>query len=337
MRIEKRMPWWWLMVVAVALGTEQQALGQQVEPWATLKGHTEQVLSLAFSPDGRTLVSASYDCTVKLWEVLTRSLRVTLKGHTGGVYTVAFAPDGKRVASGDNHGVVRLWDPAGKALGSLKGRGWGKGGYVECLAFSPDGKTLAVGRTADLATGELGLWDVRAGRQYLTLSRDRGVVSSVSFSPNGRLLAGGDAYGYGIVTLWKTASGKVRSSLRGREEIVWSVAFISDGLLASANDGTVSLWDLRAGKERAVLKGHDNRSRVNGLAVAGKLLASSRDDGTVCLWDTGTAKQLLMLKLDDEVRSVALSADGRLLAVGDTEGTIRIWQVSKLLAQKGKR
>jgi WD40 repeat protein len=135
----------WLLVVAVILGTSEQARGQQVKPWATLKRHAGPVYSLAFSPDSRMLPSGSLDSTVRLWEVLTGKGRATLKGHTGGASAVAFAPDGKHLASGDCNGVVRLWDASGRTRSSLKAQGWEEDWFILCLCFSPDGTALAAG------------------------------------------------------------------------------------------------------------------------------------------------------------------------------------------------
>jgi WD40 repeat protein len=78
----------------------------------TLKGHTNWVMSVAFSPDGKTLASASVDQTIKLWDVATGKEQATLKGHTEVVFSVAFSPDGKRLASGSKDGTIKLWDVA---------------------------------------------------------------------------------------------------------------------------------------------------------------------------------------------------------------------------------
>jgi WD40 repeat protein len=330
MKTEKRPRWRWVLAVAVVLGASEQTHGQQVEPWATLKGHTGQVFSLAFSPDGRMLASVGEDGTIRLWEVLTGKERTTLK-HTRCGSALAFSPDQKLLASLSLDGVVRLWDAAGRPRGSPKRRDvtfW-------CLCFSPDGTTLAVGGNGnDPFTGHLLLWDVRGGRERHSLRSFPRYISSICFSTDGRMLAGG---GYNVVMLWEIASGKVRASLRGHLGNVWSVAFLSgDNLLASGGmDGTVRLWDVRARRQRAVLADHDLKSC--SVTATGKLLASAGWDGTARLWDMATGKQLLVVKQADPISSVAFSPDRRLLAVGDCEGTIRLLSVAKLLAHKGKK
>ena len=113
---------------------------------ALLTGHTDDVISVAFSPDGSTVASGSRDETVRLWDAVTGQEKATLTGHAGitgaGVNSVAFSPDGSTVASGSRDGTVRLWDAVtGQEKATLKGnRGW-----VNSVAFSPDGSTLVSG------------------------------------------------------------------------------------------------------------------------------------------------------------------------------------------------
>ena len=104
-------------------------IGQQVEPFVTLKGHTRGVNSLAFAPDGRTLASGSWDGTVRLWEVLTGKER-PIQNHPNGACAVAFSPDGRLLASGGSGGMVWLWDTVGRPRGRLKGQGGYFGGMA---------------------------------------------------------------------------------------------------------------------------------------------------------------------------------------------------------------
>ena len=128
-----------------------------VKERSVLRGHTQfigGVWSVVFAPDGKTLASASYDMTVKLWDVATGKELATLAGHTGPVYVVAVSDDGKVLASGSHDKTVKLWDVAShRELFTLKGQQ----DVVRFVCFSPDGKSLAT-----LAGRQIQLWDVAA-------------------------------------------------------------------------------------------------------------------------------------------------------------------------------
>ncbi len=146
----------------------------------TLEGHTNSVTSVAFSPNGKQVVSGSGDQTVRLWDAATGAALQTLEGHTYSVTSVAFSPNGKQVVSGSGDKTVRLWDAAtGKALQALEGHS----GWVNSVAFSLDGKQV-VSRSDDETVR---LWDAATGKALQTLE-GHSAVSSVAFSPDGNLL-----------------------------------------------------------------------------------------------------------------------------------------------------
>jgi WD40 repeat protein len=204
----------------------------------TLTGHTDWVLSVAFSPDGRLLASGSFDDTIKLWEVASGRLVRTLTGHTDWVRSVAFSPDGRLLASGSDDETIKLWEVAS---GSLV-RSLGHTAPVLSVAFSPDGRLLASG-----SYKEIKLWDVATGSLVRTLTGHTNWVLSVAFSPDGRLLASGSADK--TIKLWEVASGSLVRTLTGHTDWVRSVAFSPDGrLLASGSaDKTIKLWEVASG------------------------------------------------------------------------------------------
>jgi RNA polymerase sigma factor (sigma-70 family) len=167
--------------------------GGMKEAGTHCKGHDEEALCAAFSPDDSLLVTGSADKTARIWEAATGKEKHTLKGHTDAILVVAFSPDGKLVATAGKDGVVMLWDvQTGKERGSLKGRAG-----VRCLAFSPDGKTLASGGEDKV----LRLWDVHMGKERAALKGHQGGVLAVGFSRDGSLL--GSAGQDKTIRLWK--------------------------------------------------------------------------------------------------------------------------------------
>ncbi|MFZ3474596.1 helix-turn-helix domain-containing protein [Streptomyces sp. 2.9] len=328
---------------------------------AALTGHTGRVNSLAYAPDGRSLVSAGADGTVRMWDTARARALTVLEGHTGEVLGAAFAPDGRTVATGGVDRTVRVWDVAAHTvLATLTGHS----DDVNAVAYTPDGTTV-ISAGGD---GTTRLWDVRGGRLTATLAGHTDYVLAVAvapagavlataafdqsvvlwdlrgpvltarpftevwhaaYSPDGRTLATADADH--TVLVWDVAARRVRATLTGHAETVFSVAFAPDGrTLASAGaDGTVRLWDTATRTPLTTLTGHTGTVFSVAFAPDGRTLASAGADGTVRLWDTATRTPLTTLTgHTDFANDVAFSPDGRTLASAGDDLTVRLWDVA---------
>jgi WD40 repeat protein/serine/threonine protein kinase len=315
-------------------------------------------LSLAFSPDGKRILSATPDGTARVWDAIGGRELLALKGQTGFVIWVAYSPDGRHLAttSIDLNGLagdrtrfaqfltgnlkipaeIKLWDAAtGEPILSFRG----PTAPVGNLAFSPDGKRLATCHLNGLVT----LWDVSDGHVVQSLHGHTGVAAWVAFSHDGRLLAtSGESEQ--TVKIWDAASGEELLALRGA---LVCTAFSPDGRrLATGGPGnTVKVWDARAGQGPRQL--HGNKSIVVGIAFSpdGRRVASVANDKTLKVWDARTGAEVFSQACS--ATRVAFSPDGKRLATAggdaydvDKPGPITVWDAATgkvVLALAGHR
>ena len=326
-------------------------------------GHENGVNSVAISPDGQIIVSASWDNTVRLWDLNGNPIGKPFFGHQFGVNSVAFSPDGQTIVSGSNDETVRLWDLNGNPIGKpLTGHEDG----VNSVAFSPDGQTIVSASYDETVR----LWDLNGnpidkpltghehgvksvafspdGQTIVSASYDKTLrlwdrdgnpigepfvghedgVISVAFSPNGQMIVSG-SYDE-TVRLWDLNGNPIGEPLTDREGNVSSVAFSPDGqtIISVSEDTSIRLWDLEGNAIAPTLNGHSAGITSIAISPDGQTIVSGSDDQTVRLWDVpGNAIALSLKGHQESVRSVAISPDGQTIVSGSADKTLRLWDL----------
>ena len=283
---------------------------------AIFVGHTDHVWSVAFSPDGGTLASGSWDNTIRLWNPHTGKIKMTLIGDTGHIGSVAFSPDGQTLASGSRDRTIRLWNPH---TGKLKRTLPAQPGSVASVAFSPDGELLASG--GDYQT--LLLWNTTTWQVERQLTGHTGLVDVVVFSRNGEMLASSSRDK--TIRLWDPYTGTHIRTLTDTDTVN-RLAFSPDGgtLVSGSWDKTIRLWNPHTGKLKRTLP--NQGGWVNPVVFSpdgGTLVIGNRG---ISLWDveTGQYKKPLIEYVGDAI-SIVFSLDGRMLASGSADKKVRLW------------
>jgi len=303
---------------------------------ALLTGHKEEVSTVAFSPDGAKLASASgfhLPGTLKIWDAETTKNIATFQAEKGSKDSVAFSPDGTKLVWAD-----RLWDVrTGQQRDIIQDKGLYK------VEFSSDGKMIA-GTDMSAVNGKraavVKLYDIETGKHLKTLNQGTEWVSSIAFSPDGHLLASGSPSD-GTVKLWNVDSGENTAvfTVKPNDGNAMCVAFSPDStILAAASAERITLLEVSTG-QHLYTRQHFNIDKLEisadvfsvAFSPDGTKLASASWDG-VKLWEVPTGRSLTTLQSHARVvTAVAFSPDGATLASGSHDGTVLIWKASELI------
>lgn len=300
-----------------------------------LRGHTDVIHGLAFSPDGKWLASASADGTARIWDVARGECRRVLRGHSDVVYAAAFAPDGSRLATASQDGTARLWSWAdGRTESVLRGHTRG----VRCVAWRPDGQALATGGL-DQA---IRLWDAAGalGRSFAELQSE---ITSVTFTPDGRRLlftrGAGDSK---VCSFLDLATGAEAVRFAHHDNSVRTGAVSPDGTLAATGGGEaheIYLWKTADGTLVHRLAGKGRRQLAAGWSADGQAVAwGSKAHGeptrpeTVPLERAFVLDELELRTASGNYRRAQIEAGGLRLAVVQ-ESAVAVRQGERTLAQ----
>ena len=314
------------------------------------------ITSMAFSPDGKSILIGSQDSTASLYD-LNGSLLQIFKGHQDVILSVAFSKDGKSILTGSGDRTARLWDLDGNQIKEFKGargiifsvtfspdckailtgssdktaRLWnlqgnllqvfkGHEANISSVAFSPDGKSILTGSNDKTAR----LWDLQ-GNTLQVFKGHESVITSVAFSPDGKDICTGSKDS--TARLWDI-HGNILHVFKGHDNNVTSVIFSNDGmhLLTGSWDKTARLWDLH-GKALQVFKGHEAGIEVVAFSPDDKSILTGSDDKTARLWDLEGTNFQEIRGHEEVINSVAFSHDGKRILTGSNDKTARLWDL----------
>ena len=286
------------------------------------------VSSVTFSPDGRQVLTGSWDKTAILWDAATGQSIRSFQEHAAEVKSVAFSPDGRQVLTGSSDSTAILWDAAtGQQLRAFHGHT----DQVVSVAFSPDGRQVLTGSWDGTAI----LWDAATGQKIRTLRGHTDRVNSAAFSPDSRQVLTGSSDHRAI--LWDASSGQQLRSLQGQSGWVTSVAFSSDGhqMLTGSWDGTAIMWDGATGQQMKRFRGHTSWLWSVAFSPDGRQVLTGSGDNSAILWEVATGQQIrCFLANIGSVNSVAFSPDGHQVLTGTSDKTAVLWDLVAGMRQR---
>lgn len=326
--------------------------------------HENNITAVAFSPDGKSVLTGSQDSTARLWDLQGNLLQL-FKGHQGIIFSVTFSPDGRTILTGSMDKTARLWDLKGNPIQEFKGqmgiisvafspdgktiltgsldktaRLWnlqgielqvfkGHNDNVSCVVFSHDGKTILTGSNDKTAR----LWDLHGNTTHVFKGHESG-VTSVAFSPDDKtVLTGSMDF---TARLWDF-EGDILRVFEGHENKITSVAFSPDGkrVLTGSWDKSARIWDLQ-GKLLQTFKGHEAVMLGVAFSPDGKSILTGSADKTARLWDLEGIVLQEIRGHDEPINSVAFSHDGNSILTGSNDKTARLWDLQGNLLQTFK-
>ena len=305
-----------------------------------MDGHTDMVWDVAFTPDGRSVLSASADKTLILWDVETGAEIRRFEGHVEPIISLALSPDGTTALSYARDGRLIHWDIAtGTAIRTSdewQNINIGEWGVV---VFSPDGQHAALTSGETIST-DITVWNLATGDvTYQPQPAPQFEIRALAFSPDGQYLVGGgkmavpDTFGLNDILsaayLWELGTGtEVRSFLQDGIETITGVAFSADGryLVTVSGSQHLMLWHIDTGQLVLTLSGHTDWITDVAFSSDGRYLVTSSEDGTVRRWDTWNGAETHRLPgYNTGILTLSFSPDGQTILAGTQHRVPTLW------------
>ncbi len=301
-------------------GSIRPAVVQIARPVARLQGHAGPITALTYADDGRSIVSASKDATVKVWTAASASLKRTIELDDGPAS--ALAVSGKRMLTGHANGNIVLWDwETAEKIATFKRND----AEIWAIAFLGDAQKFA----AASHDWKISVWDTeRSNGPFSVLDAHENAVQALTFGVSGSkpILASGSADK--TMKLWNLETLDRVRTYRGHRDYITAVAISADGkdVASSSLDGNVRIWSGRSSRLYRSLSGHSGRANALAFAPSGSVLASAGADGKVRIWDYKRRRTPKTLPSHDgAVSAVVFSPDGQHIASAGDDGLVRVW------------
>ena len=308
--------------------TTSRATQPQITSDGTLiyRAHPARVNSIAWSPDGKSIASASDDQLIQVFDAGTGAVKRTYSGHTGTVTSVAWSPDGARLASASEDHTVQVWDAgSGEKLTTYQGHS----GIVNALSWSSDGQLIA----SASEDKSVQVWNSASGGLFLNYQQHSAGVLSVAWAPDGHSIASGSwdntLQDWATVPSDAFAVGQTIFKYGGHTAEIYAVAWSPDGqfIASGGGDRTVLIGQGVDGVTKVKFLGHNDAVHGISWSPNGKLIASCSEDGTVQIWDASSKQVRYTYRGHSRgVYSVAWSPDGRRIASSSADNTVQVWR-----------
>ncbi len=305
-----------------------------------LNGHTGNLWTSEYSPDGKKIVTASSDNTVRVWDAASGEQLLTLTGHKEQVRAASFSPDGKEIASLSWDNVIKVWDAS---TGKLKNTFAGDNNNTSSLSYSPDGKRIVVGNS----DGYIVILDAKSGHIVSSFKGHNGRVWSVRYSHNGQHIVSSSNDGF--IKTWNTETAKEERAYKDNIRIapyspnailspydyipettdIWYASYSPDDTsIIYVSDSTFIVLDAKSGIERMRIKGHSGLVTKAKFSHDGRRIVSSSDDNTIKIWDAKTGEVINTYNgHKGTVWDVNFSPDDKMIVSGSNDNTARIWDL----------